>query len=99
NTGAGQCAVLRTMERIDAPKINGVVGRRMSRAPRGGGGIVFPAATHQPLVLACLGRLQQGEVKFAIGGSRLLSLRRQRWNPAIGWIDNQRRARPSVLRG
>jgi hypothetical protein len=41
--------------------------------------------------------LQQGEAKFPIGRGKLLSLRRQGRKPAIGRIDDQRRARAGVL--
>ena len=91
-----QRAVLRTIMAIDA---RGVVARRKFRASRRGRRIVFAAAARRLLVLARLGRLQQGETKFPIGGGNLLSLRRQRRNPAIGRIDNQRRARAGVLHG
>jgi len=43
--------------------------------------------------------LQKGETKFPIGGCNLLSLWRQRRKPAIGRIDNQRRARAGALLG
>jgi hypothetical protein len=43
--------------------------------------------------------LQQGETKFTLGGSNLLGHCGQRWNPAIGRIDNQRRARAHALHG
>src|SRR6202162_3075980 len=60
---------------------------------------VFPSATGRLLVLAGLGRLQQGETKLPLRGGNLLSLWRQRRNPAIGRIDNQRRARAGALEG
>jgi hypothetical protein len=43
--------------------------------------------------------LNQGETKLPFGGRRLLSVRRQRRNPAIGRIDNLRRTRPGTFRG
>jgi hypothetical protein len=43
--------------------------------------------------------LQQGEAKFPIGGGCLLSLWRQRRNPSIGRINNQRRAWPGWIHG
>jgi len=43
--------------------------------------------------------LQQGEAEFPLGGSRLLSLWGQGRNPAIGRINDQRRARPGTLPG
>ena len=81
---------------IDA---RGVVARRKFRESRRGRRIVLAAAAGRLLVLARFGRLQQGETKFPFGGGNLLSLRRQRRNPAIGRIDNQRRARAGALHG
>jgi hypothetical protein len=46
--------------------------------------IVCPAPAGRLFVLARLGRLQQGETKFALRSCNLLSLRRQRWHPPIG---------------
>ena len=77
----------------------GVVARRRFRKSRRGRRIVFAAAARRLLVLAGLGRLQQGETKFPLGGGDLLRLRRQRRNPAIGRIDDQRRARAGALDG
>ena len=57
---------------------------------RRGGRVVFTAVTGDPFELASLGRLQQGETKFPIGGQGLLSFGGQRRNPAIRRIDNQR---------
>ena len=63
--------VLRT---IIAIYMLGVVARSKFRASRRRSRIVFPADTAHRIVLASLGRLQQGEVKVPIGGGRLLSL-------------------------
>jgi len=41
--------------------------------------------------------LQQGEAEFPLGGDRLLSLWGQGRNPAIGRINDQRRARPGTF--
>ena len=76
-----------------------VVAGRKFRESRRGRRIVFAAVARHRLVLAGLGRLQQGETKFPLGGGDLLSLRRQRRNPAIGRIDDQRRARAGALHG
>src|SRR5882672_11026169 len=56
-----QRAVLRTVEAIHARRI---VARRELRAPRRWCRIVLPAPTGDRLVLAGLGRLQQGETKI-----------------------------------
>src|ERR1700730_16681511 len=91
-----QVAVLRTIMAIDRHRV--VAGspfpefRRRRR-------IVLPTAAGRRLVLAGIGRQQQGETKFPLGGGHLLSLRRQRRNPAVGWIDDQRRARAGALEG
>src|SRR5947208_1679577 len=77
----------------------GVVARGKLCAPRRGRRIVLAAGTVPVLVLASLGRLQQGETKSPFGGGELLSLCRHLWNPAIGRIDNHRRARAGVLPG
>jgi hypothetical protein len=53
------------------------------------------AGSYFPPLQASDGRLQQSETKFPIGGGRVLSLWRLRRNPAIGRINNQRRARSS----
>ena len=45
------------------------------------------------------GEFRFEQTQLAIGGYRLLSLRRQRRHPAIGRIDNQRRSRPGALAG
>ena len=91
-----QRAVLRTIVAIHACSV--VAGSRL-RASRRGHRIVFAAAAGRRLVPAGLGRLHQGEAKFPLGGGRLLGLRRQRRNPAIGRIDDPRRAQPGVLPG
>src|SRR5229473_914213 len=91
-----QTAVLRTVIAVHAL---GVVARRKVGASRRGRRIILAAATARRLAFACLGRLQQGKTEFPVGGSHLLPLRRQPWNPAIRRIDNQRRARPDVLVG
>src|ERR1700693_245578 len=66
---AGQTAViwpmvLRTIIAIDVREI---IARRSFRASRRGRRIVFPARAGRRPVLARLGRLQQGEMKFPLG--------------------------------
>ena len=89
-----QRAVLRTVEAIHAA---GVVARGQLRTARRRRRVVFAAAAGDRLVLAGLGRLQQREAKFAIGRHDLVRLRRPRRHPAIGRIDDQRRALPGAL--
>src|SRR5277367_5011223 len=84
-----QRTVLWTIVAIHA---RGVVTRRKFGKSRRARRIVFASATGGLLVLAGLGRLQQGETKLPFGGGQFPSLRRQRRNPAIGRIDDQRRA-------
>src|SRR5436190_12581291 len=91
---AGQAAlrqrtVLRTVVAIHAR--GGVAGLKFGKTRRARR-VVFPSAAGRLLVLAGLGRLQQGETKLPLGGGKLLSLWRQRRNPAIERIDDQRRA-------
>jgi hypothetical protein len=75
--------VLRAIVAIYSP---GDVATRSFRAARRGRRILFPAcAARQPL-FARIGRLHQGKAKFPIGRRRLLSLRRQRREPAIGLV-------------
>src|SRR5712675_1047451 len=75
-----QTAVLRAVIAVHAL---GVVARRKVGASRRGRRIILAAATARRLAFACLGRLQQGKTEFPVGGSHLLPLRRQPWNPAI----------------
>ena len=70
-----------------------VVARRKIGEARRARPFVCPADAGRLLVLARLGRLQQGKTEFPIGGNDFLSLRCERRNPAIGWIDDQRSAR------
>jgi len=91
-----QTAILRTVIAVHAL---GVVARRKVGAARRGRRIVLAAATARRLAFARLGRLQQGETEFPVGCTRLLRLRRQPRNAAIGRVDNQRRTRADVLIG
>ena len=91
-----QRAVLRTIVAIHA---RGVVTRRRFGTSRRARRIVFPSAAGGLLVLAGLGRLQHRETKLPLGAGPLLGLRRQRRNPAVGRIDDQRRARAGALEG
>src|SRR5277367_6041427 len=98
---AGQAAlrqrtVLRTIVAVHA---RGGVARWKFGKSRRARWIVFSSATGRLLVLAGLGRLQQGETKLPLRGGNLLSLWRQRRNSAIGRIDNQGRARAGALEG
>src|SRR6266853_74578 len=63
-------AVLRTIMAIDRYRV--VAGRAL-RESRRGRRIVFAAGTAPVLDPASLGRLQQGEAKFPLGGGNLLS--------------------------
>ena len=83
---------------IDVP-VGRVVTRRRFGASWRRRRIVFAAGTGPVSDLAGLGRLQQGEAKFPIGGAQLLSLCRKLRNSAFGRIDNHRRARAGVLPG
>src|SRR5262249_22542149 len=84
---------------VIAVHAQGVVAGRKVCASRRRRRIILPAATARRLALACLGRLQQGETEFPVGGNDLLRLRRQSRNPAIGRVYNQRRPRADVLIG
>src|SRR5262249_1584226 len=94
-----QGAVLRTVVAVDARQVSRDVARRRFSASRRGRRIIFSAITCRLLVFARLGGLQQRKTKFPISGGGLPSLRRQGWKPAIGRIDNQRRARPDRMQG
>src|SRR5262245_35757550 len=59
--------------------------------------IVFDDRASALLVLAGLRRLQQSEAEFPLRGGGFPYLRRQRWNPTIGGIDDQRGARADML--
>jgi hypothetical protein len=59
--------------------------------------IVRAAGAHRLLVLAGVGRLQQGEEKFPVGRGGALGVWRLRRQAAIGWINNYRRARAGAL--
>ena len=98
---AGQAAfregtVLGTVVAVHA---RGVVAQRRLRAPRRRGRIVFPASAARLLVLAGLGRLQQGETKLSFGSDDLLGRRRGRRQPPVGRIDDQRGACPGPFEG
>src|SRR5262245_22033289 len=88
--------VLRAVVAIDAA---GVVARRTLGVTRRRRRIVFAATAGGRPILARRGRLQQSKTEVPIGGDSLLSVRRQRWNPATGRIDNQRRAGAEALEG
>src|SRR6266478_8114684 len=94
-----QAIILRTIAAIETHKVAGVVARRRLRESRRGRRIVLASGTRRLLVLARVCGLQQSEAKFPVGRSRLLRLRRLRRNPAIGRIDNERRACTDVLYG
>ena len=89
-------AVLRTVVAVHPRR---VVARRLLGKSRRARRIVGPAVAGRLLVLAGLGRLQQGEPKRPVGGDDLLGLRGERRQPAVGRIDDQRRARAGVLEG
>src|SRR5438094_6803399 len=72
--------ILRTIMAIDRYRV--VAGSALREARRGCR-IVFAAGTAAVGDLASLGRLQQSEAEFPIGGSHLLGLCRQLRNPAI----------------
>src|SRR5262249_40541055 len=91
-----QRAVLRTVVAIHARRI---VARRSLGAPRRRRWIVGTASTARQLVLAGVGRSHQRETELPLGGGPLLSLRRQGRKPAIGRIDDLRRARAGTLGG
>src|SRR5712671_1289436 len=91
-----QRTVLRTVVAIHP---RGIVARRSLGAPRRWRWIVCPAGTARQFVLAGIGRSHQSETILPFGCESLLSLRRQRWKPAIGRIDNLRRPRPGPLGG
>src|SRR5205085_2954733 len=77
-----------------------VVARRNLVASRDGRRrIVLAAGTSGQLEFAGLRRLHQGKTKVSVGAGNLLSLRRQRRDAAVGWIDNHRRALASALHG
>ena len=59
--------------------------------------IVGSTGAGRRLFLAGIGRLNQGDTKRQLGGSDLLRLRGRRRQPAIGRIDDQRRARTGAL--
>src|SRR5215467_5090337 len=79
--------VLRIMMAVHA---SNVVTRRKFFEPGRARRVVLASVTCRLLVLACLGRLQQGNAKCAFGSGELLHLRRHRWKPPIGWIDYPR---------
>src|SRR5258705_2279714 len=74
------------------------VERRRLVAPRGWRS-VLPAFTTRQLVLAQVGRLQERQLILAHRGSLLLHLRRQRRNPAVGRIHDERRSSAHALVG
>src|SRR5262249_55278930 len=80
--------VLRIMMAVHASY---VVTRRLFFEPGRARRIVLASVTCRLLVLACLGRLQQGNAKCAFGSGELLRLRGRRWKPPIGRIDDPRR--------
>src|SRR5262249_13106105 len=91
-----QRTVLRTIVAIQTP---GVVARRSLGPSRRGGWFVLSPRAARQLFLARIGRLQQRETIFPFGGRRLLSVRRERRNAAIGRIDDLGCPRPGALRG
>ena len=93
-----QHAVLGTIVAIDVAQGSREVAWRRFRASRRRGRIVLSPGTGWIFDLASLGRLQQGEAKFSVNYVGLLSLRRQRRNPAIGRINDARRARAGASR-
>src|SRR5215831_15734482 len=86
--------VLRTIMAVHACR---VVTRRKLLEPGRARRIVLASVTCRLLVLACLGRLQQGNAKCAFASGELLRLRRHRWKPPIGRIDNPRCAHARAL--
>ena len=81
---------------IDA---HGVVARWKLCAPRRRHRIILASVARREIGLARFGRLQQGDTKFPLRGGNLLSLWSQLRNPAVGRVDNQRRAGADALHG
>jgi hypothetical protein len=75
-----------------------VTGRRFGEARRGCR-IVFASGAAAVFDPAGLGRLQQGEAKFAFGSGDFLRLRRELRNAAIARIDDPGGTKPGVLPG
>ena len=78
---------------------SGDITRRWCLAQRRGFGIVFSACAGRLLILAGPSRLQHCEPEFPFRGGDLLCFRRQRRDPSIGRIDDQRGACPDRLDG
>src|SRR5262249_47807746 len=74
-----------------------VVAGRKLRELRHGRRIVLAAAAGRRLVSAGIGRLQQRDTKFPLGGGNLLRLRGQRRHSAIGRINDPRGAGAGAL--